>query len=84
MKGYLSRAKDLFPYTRDLRREFHRFPELGFEENKTSEIIQRELNQIPGIEVRSGIAKTGVIGLLEGSSPGKTILLRFDMDALPQ
>ena len=83
MKGYLSRAKDLFPYTRDLRREFHRFPELGFEENKTSEIIQRELNQIPGIEVRSGIAKTGVIALLEGSSPGKTILLRFDMDALP-
>jgi amidohydrolase len=83
MKQYLSRVKELFPYTRDLRREFHRFPELGFEEIKTSEIIQRELNQIPNVEVRSGIAKTGVIGVLEGSSPGKTILLRFDMDALP-
>jgi amidohydrolase len=83
MKQYLSRVKELFPYTRDLRREFHRFPELGFEEIKTSEIIQRELNQIPNVEVRSGIAKTGVLGVLEGSSPGKTILLRFDMDALP-
>ena len=83
MKHYLSQAKELFSYTRDLRREFHRFPELGFEEIRTSEIIQRELRQIPSLEIRTGIAKTGVIGVLEGSSPGKTILLRFDMDALP-
>jgi amidohydrolase len=83
MKDYQSRAEELFPYTRDLRREFHRCPELGFKEIKTSKIIQRELNQIPGLEVRSGVAKTGVIGRLEGASPGKTILLRFDMDALP-
>jgi amidohydrolase len=83
MKNVLSRAKEYFPYTRDLRREFHRIPELGFEEIKTTEIIQRELNKIPNIKIRTGIAKTGVMGVLEGSSPGKTILLRFDMDALP-
>jgi amidohydrolase len=64
------------------RRDFHRHPELGFQEFRTSEIVARELNQL-GFEVRTGVGKTGVVGLLEGDKPGPTVLMRFDMDALP-
>jgi len=75
-------ALNLFDYTRSLRRDFHRFPELGFQENRTSAIITRELGSI-GLDVKTGIGKTGVVALLEGGRPGPVILLRFDMDALP-
>lgn len=64
------------------RRDFHKHPELGFQEFRTSEIVAGELNNL-GLEVRRGVGKTGVVGLLEGDKPGPTILLRFDMDALP-
>ena len=64
------------------RRDFHRHPELGFEEERTSGIVATELTRL-GLEVQTGIAKTGVVGLLEGARPGPTVLLRFDMDALP-
>ncbi len=64
-----------------LRRDFHKFPELGFEEIRSSGIIQQELKKLE-IPLKIGIAKTGVIGLIEGMKPGKTILIRFDMDAL--
>ena len=63
------------------RRDFHRHPELGFQEFRTSEIVAGELNSL-GLEVRTGIGATGVVGLLEGDKPGPTILMRFDMDAL--
>ncbi|ADO81885.1 M20 metallopeptidase family protein [Ilyobacter polytropus] len=65
----------------NLRRDFHKHPELGFQEFRTSEIITNYLKEL-GIEVKSGIAKTGVVGLLKGKSPGRTVLLRADMDAL--
>ena len=65
-----------------LRRDFHKYPELGFEEYRTSEIIANYLEEC-GLEVKKNIAKTGVLGLLRGSQPGPTILLRSDMDALP-
>jgi amidohydrolase len=64
------------------RRDFHQHPELGFQEFRTSEIVASELNSL-GLEVRTGIGSTGVVGLLEGDKPGPTILMRFDMDALP-
>lgn len=64
------------------RRDFHRYPELGFQEFRTAEIVAKELNAL-GLEVRTGVGKTGVVGLLEGDQPGPAILLRFDMDALP-
>ncbi len=66
----------------ELRRDFHKYPELGFEERRTSEVISDYLQSI-GLEVKQGIAKTGVIGLLEGKKAGRTLLLRADMDALP-
>ncbi len=63
------------------RREIHRHPELGFEEVRTSALVERELARA-GIAV-TRVAKTGVLGLLKGGKPGKTIALRADMDALP-
>ena len=65
-----------------IRRDFHEHPELGFEEVRTSGIVA-ELLKSWGIEVTTGIGKTGVVGVLKGSMPGKTIGLRADMDALP-
>jgi amidohydrolase len=65
-----------------LRRDFHRHPELSWEEKRTSEIIAERL-QKAGLEVRTGIAKTGVVGVLRGDKPGKTIAWRADIDALP-
>jgi amidohydrolase len=82
MPDFLSTAQDLFEYTRALRRDFHSHPELGFQEVRTAGIVARELNTL-GLEVTTGIAKTGVVALLEGGKPGPVILLRFDMDALP-
>lgn len=82
MADFLAEAGSLAEYTRSLRRDFHRHPELGFQEVRTAGIVSRELNEL-GLEVTSGIAKTGVVALLEGARPGRVILLRFDMDALP-
>ncbi len=65
-----------------LRRDFHQHPELGFEEKRTSSVIAEYLKGL-GLEVTTGIAGTGVVGLLRGASPGKTVMLRADMDALP-
>jgi amidohydrolase len=75
-------ASQLFEYTRSLRRDFHRNPELGFREVRTAGIVARELGQL-GLEVTTGVAETGVVALLEGEQPGPVVLLRFDMDALP-
>jgi amidohydrolase len=64
------------------RRDIHRHPELGFEEDRTAAIVATRLREL-GFEVHTGIGKTGVVGVLHGTRPGKTIMLRADMDALP-
>src|SRR5438445_4192403 len=64
------------------RRGFHRHPELSFSEQRTAGIVAERL-QAAGLEVRTGIAKTGVVGVLRGDKPGKTIAWRADIDALP-
>jgi amidohydrolase len=64
-----------------MRRDFHRRPEPGFQEVETSTVIAKKLEEY-GLEVKRGIAKTGVVGLLRGRRKGKTILIRVDMDAL--
>ncbi len=71
-------AEDITRY----RRDFHEHPELGMEETRTSGIVAELLNEW-GIQVHTGIGKTGVVGVLEGNGPGRTIGLRADMDALP-
>ncbi|GAA4319303.1 M20 family metallopeptidase [Pontixanthobacter gangjinensis] len=64
------------------RRDFHQNPELSNREFNTAEKIASYLNSL-GIETKTGIAKTGVVGILKGDNPGKTVALRADIDALP-
>ncbi len=82
MTDYLTEAEKLFEYSQALRRDFHKHPELGFQEFRTAGIVAKELNEL-GLEVSTGVGKTGVVALLEGGKPGPVILMRFDMDALP-
>ena len=82
MTNFLNEAKSLFPFTQSLRRDFHMHPELGFREIRTGGIVAKELEAL-GLEVTKGVGRTGIVGLLEGGKPGPTLLLRFDMDALP-
>jgi amidohydrolase len=66
----------------DLRRDFHANPELGNREFRTAEIVAKHLRAL-NIHVTTGVAKTGVVGVLKGGLPGPVIALRADMDALP-
>ncbi|MGB4397848.1 MAG: amidohydrolase [Daejeonella sp.] len=64
------------------RRDFHEHPELGNNEIRTAGIVAKHLESL-GIEVKTGVAKTGVVGILKGGKPGPVVALRADMDALP-
>ena len=77
---FLSQAEELELVA--WRRDLHRHPELGFEEHRTAGIIAEHLSGL-GFEVRTGIAATGVVGLLRGGRPGPVVMVRADMDALP-
>ena len=70
------------PQVVDWRRDFHQHPELGFAETRSAAVIADHLRSL-GLEVRTGIGKTGVIGVLHGDRPGRVVALRADMDALP-
>ena len=77
----LERSKQELDYAVLLRRQFHRHPELGFQEFETSRTVKEALTSfgIPWTEM----AGTGVVGLIDSGKPGKCVLLRADMDALP-
>jgi amidohydrolase len=64
------------------RRDIHQHPELSFQETRTAAVIARHLESL-GLEVQTGVGGNGVVGLLRGARPGKTVALRADMDALP-
>lgn len=64
------------------RRDIHQHPELGHQEQRTAQLVADHLRKL-GLEVRTGIAGTGVVGILKGGRPGRTVALRADMDALP-
>ena len=66
----------------ELRRTIHMNPELGFEESETSKLVAGWLEKF-GLRITRGVAKTGVVGLLQGEKAGKTVAIRADMDALP-
>jgi amidohydrolase len=74
----LARGDDLIA----LRRDLHRHPEVGFAEHRTAALVAERLHRA-GLEVATGIAGTGVVGVLRGDRPGRTIAWRADMDALP-
>jgi amidohydrolase len=65
-----------------MRRDFHRHPEIGFEEFRTAGILADHLESL-GLEVSRGVGGTGVIAELRGAHAGKTVMLRVDIDALP-
>ena len=65
------------------RRDFHQHPELGNREFRTAGIVAEHLRRLGLDEVRTGVAHTGVVGLLKGGLPGPVVALRADMDALP-
>jgi metal-dependent amidase/aminoacylase/carboxypeptidase family protein len=75
-------SADLIAEVIATRRDIHANPELGFEETRTASIVAKRLRDL-GYEVTEGLAVTGVVGVMRGSRPGKTIMLRADMDALP-
>ncbi|WP_437874545.1 M20 metallopeptidase family protein [Sorangium sp. So ce513] len=78
-------SRDVALLDRDLvavRRDLHRHPELGYAEVRTAQLVAERLRAL-GLSVRTGIGGTGIIADLEGERPGRTVLLRADMDALP-
>lgn len=81
-RHFQTEANELFSYSRDIRRDLHQNPELGYQEVRTAGIVAKELGEL-GLDVTAGVGGTGVVALLEGQGPGPVVLLRFDMDALP-
>ena len=75
-------ADEVFPEVVRLRRLLHAHPELAFEEHETARLVVETLEPL-GLDLRTGLAGTGVIAALQGGRPGPTLVLRADMDALP-
>jgi amidohydrolase len=75
-------SNEIFPEVVRLRRTIHAHPELAFEEYETARLVVETLQPL-GVEIQTGIAQTGVVATLRGAMPGRTVLLRADMDALP-
>lgn len=75
-------AKRVMPTVLECRHDIHEHPELGNREFRTSKLVAEKLKSL-GIEVRTPIAHTGVVGVLRGGKPGRVVALRADMDALP-
>lgn len=79
---FRAEVHELAPRIIALRRDLHQYPELAFEETRTAGIVAARLLEL-GLEVQTGVGRTGVVGLLEGDREGPTVLVRADMDALP-
>lgn len=78
----VTHAKGIHDYIIQMRRSFHEYPEIGFNEVRTSGVVAEELKRL-GIHVETDVAKTGVIGSLQVSGASRTVAFRADMDALP-
>lgn len=82
MTPALELPRDLIDDVVATRRDLHAHPELGFEEVRTAALVATRLRSF-GYDVHAGIGTTGVVGVMRGARPGRTIMLRADMDALP-
>jgi amidohydrolase len=82
MINYKAEAENLRHQLIRWRRDFHQYPEVGFEVHRTAGIVADELRQL-GLEVQTGVGQTGVVAILEGAQDGNTVLWRSDMDGLP-
>jgi amidohydrolase len=76
------RASEVMPKVIAWRRDIHEHPELGNRETRTAALVAEQLRKL-GYEVKTGMAHTGVVGVLKGGRPGPVVALRADMDALP-
>jgi len=76
-------AAELLPWAIGVRRDLHKYPELGFRETRTAGFVADRLRAMKFDEVRTGVGGTGVIGILTGGRPGPVVAVRADMDALP-
>jgi len=77
-----ARTRSALPQVVAWRRDIHEHPELGNRETRTAALVAAHLRAL-GLEVRTGVATTGVVGILRGGKPGPSVALRADMDALP-
>ncbi len=77
-----SRLEEIYPELVNFRRDLHMYPELSHREVETPKKVFDFLTDL-GLEVKTGVGKRGVVGILRGSRPGKTVALRADFDALP-
>lgn len=82
MIDYMAQAQAMREELIARRRDLHLHPELAFEEIRTAGIVAQTLSEL-GLEVQTGVGKTGVVAVLEGDHEGPTVLVRADMDALP-
>lgn len=80
--GIDSRVAAIAPRMIEFRHQIHQHPELGNRETRTAALVAAELERL-GLEVRTGIAYTGVVGILRGAKPGPVVAIRADMDGLP-
>jgi amidohydrolase len=81
-KKLVNRLEEIYPDLVEFRRDLHMYPELSFHEENTPKKIADYLRSL-GLEVRTEVGGRGVVGLLRGGKPGKTVALRADFDALP-
>ena len=81
MVDFLKEARAIESEIIETRRQIHRHPELAYHENRTARLVADKLRAI-GIEVKTGVGGTGVLGVLRGSENGRVVALRADMDAL--
>ncbi|OIJ22326.1 peptidase M20 [Anaerobacillus alkalidiazotrophicus] len=82
VENVIRRLEDLFSEMVQLRRHFHQYPELSFKEVETAKTIFQYLTDL-GIECKENVGGRGVVGIIHGGKPGKTVALRADFDALP-
>lgn len=76
-------ADEVFPEVVRLRRQIHQHPELAFDEHETARLVKETLAPLDGLQLRTGVAQTGIVATLTGEQDGPARLLRADMDALP-